>query len=153
MIVFSQYTETVRALTVALKDRKVDVVNLTGENSQDERQWAVDRFQNDPDTIAFVANMKAGGVGLTLTAASIVMFADMDWSPETHRQAEDRAHRIGQTGTVNVYYYIAEETIEEDIIDILTQKQETIGALTGGETTIKPFMDRLIKRVAEGIPK
>lgn len=153
VIVFSQYTETVRALTVALKDRKVDVVNLTGENSQDERQWAVDRFQNDPDTIAFVANMKAGGVGLTLTAASIVMFADMDWSPETHRQAEDRAHRIGQTGTVNVYYYIAEETIEEDIIDILTQKQETIGALTGGETTIKPFMDRLIKRVAEGIPK
>ncbi len=157
VIVFTQYTQTVRALTSMLKDRighdgkraraNLGVVNLTGENSQDERQWAVDQFQKDDDTKVFISNIKAGGVGITLTAASIVIFADMDWSPAVHRQAEDRAHRIGQTGTVNVYYYVAENTIEEDVIDILTQKQETIGTLTGEETTIKAFMDRLKKHV------
>ena len=112
-----------------------------------ERQEAVDGFQNKDDIMVFVANIKAGGVGITLTAASQVIFADMDWSPEIHRQAEDRAHRIGQTGTVNVYYYVMEKTIEEDIVDVLTQKQETIGTLTGGDTTIKVFMDLLVERM------
>lgn len=149
VIVFSQYTATIRRLDALLGNRGMGAVTLTGEDDQQSRQQAVDSFQNDDETKVFIANIKAGGVGLTLTAASIVIFADMDWSPETHRQAEDRAHRIGQTGTVNVYYYIAENTIEEDIIDILTQKQETIGALTGGDTIIKPFMDRLMARVAQ----
>lgn len=147
VIVFSQYTETIRQIAAALREKKIGTVTLTGENDMQERQEAVDGFQKNDDIMAFVANIKAGGIGLTLTAASHVIFADMEWSPELHRQAEDRAHRIGQTGTVNVYYYVAEKTIEEDIIDILTSKQETIGALTGGETTIKPFMDRLLRRV------
>lgn len=147
VIVFSQYTHTIRVLSALLREKKIGFTTLTGEDDQDSRQSAVDRFQNDDECKVFVANIKAGGVGITLTAASIVIFADMDWSPAIHRQAEDRAHRIGQTGTVNVYYYVAESTIEEDVIDILTQKQETIGTLTGGETTIKAFMDRLKERV------
>lgn len=146
VIVFTQYTATVEHIQQTLRARKIKSVTLTGASSAEDRQHAVDAFQNDPAFKVFVANIKAGGVGLTLTAASIVMFADMEWSPEIHRQAEDRAHRIGQTGTVNVYYYVADGTIEEDIIDILTAKQETIGVLTGGETTIKPFMDRLLER-------
>lgn len=145
VIIFSQYTKTIVELRNKMSGKKIRCVTLTGEDDQDQRQKAVDSFQQDGSDV-FIANIKAGGIGLTLTAASIVMFADMEWSPEIHRQAEDRAHRIGQTGTVNVYYYIAENTIEEDIIDILTAKQETIGTLTGGETTIKAFMDRLIER-------
>ncbi len=149
VIVFSQYTDTIHTLQTQLNKMKpvVTSVRLTGEDDQDSRQRAVDSFQREDGPSVFIANIKAGGIGLTLTAASIVIFADMDWSPAVHRQAEDRAHRIGQAGTVNVYYYVAESTIEEDVIDILTQKQETIGTLTGGETTIKAFMDRLKKRV------
>lgn len=149
VIVFSQYTGTINALQERLNNLKplVTSVRLTGADDQNSRQRAVDSFQNENGPKVFIANIKAGGIGLTLTAASIVIFADMDWSPAIHRQAEDRAHRIGQAGTVNVYYYVAESTIEEDVIDILTQKQETIGTLTGEETTIKAFMDRLKQRV------
>lgn len=148
VIVFTQYTKTVEELQTALHKAKIETVSLTGATKSEDRQQAVDDFQNNPDVKVFIANIKAGGVGITLTAASIVMFADMEWSPEIHRQAEDRAHRIGQTGTVNVYYYIANNTIEEDIIDILSQKQETIGVLTDSETTIKPFMERMQKKLA-----
>lgn len=147
VIIFSQYTQTIKDIASALRTKKIGVVTLTGENDMKERQEAVDGFQNKDDIMVFVANIKAGGVGITLTAASQVIFADMDWSPEIHRQAEDRAHRIGQTGTVNVYYYVMEKTIEEDIVDVLTQKQETIGTLTGGDTTIKVFMDLLVERM------
>lgn len=147
VIIFSQYTGTIQRLDAIFDERGIDAVTLTGADDQDSRQRSVDDFQNG-DAKVFIGNMKAAGVGLTLTAASIVIFADMEWSPTIHEQCEDRAHRIGTTGTVNVYYYVADGTIEEDIIDILTAKQETIGVLTGGETTIKPFMDRLIKRVA-----
>lgn len=147
VIVFSQYTETIRQISSLLREKKIKTVTLTGADNMDQRQLAVDSFQNDKDTMAFVANIKAAGIGINLTAASHVIFADMDWSPEIHRQAEDRAHRIGQTGTVNVYYYVVENTIEDDIIDILTLKQETIGVLTGGETTIKAFIDRVTERM------
>ena len=147
VIVFSQYTETIKILEEKLIEKKIKCVTLTGENNMKERQDAVDDFQNKDEVMVFVANIKAGGVGLNLTRASHVMFADMDWSPELHRQAEDRAHRIGQQGTVNVYYYVIQDTIEEDIIDILTAKQETIGTITGGDTTIQVFMDLLIDRI------
>lgn len=147
VIVFSQYTGTINAMAEAMKKAKIEYVTLTGQDDADSRQEAVDSFQNDEECKVFIANIKAGGIGITLTAASIVMFADMDWSPEIHRQAEDRAHRIGQTGTVNIYYYIADGTIEEDIIDTLSAKQETIGVLTDGDTTIKPFMDRLLAKI------
>ncbi len=148
VIVFSQFTETIGRIAMELRERKIGTVTLTGSDDMEARQISVDNFQNNPETKVFVANIKAGGVGLNLTAASIVMFADMDWSPQIHNQAMDRAHRIGQKGTVNVYFYILEGTIEEDIMDVLSAKQETIGTLTGGETTIKPFLDLLAKRAS-----
>ena len=131
VIVFSQYTETIHQLAQEL--RKEGVVTLTGADDQNARQRAVDAFQGTDSVKVFVANLKAGGVGLTLTAATIVMFADMDWSPEQHAQAEDRAHRIGQGGTVNVYYYVTTGTIEEDIVRILEAKKEIIKALVEGQ--------------------
>lgn len=147
VIIFSQYTETIKQIAAILREKKIGTVTLTGADNMQQRQNSVDGFQNDKTIMVFVANIKAAGIGINLTAASHVIFADMDWSPEMHRQAEDRAHRIGQTGTVNVYYYVVNDTIEEDIIDVLTLKQETIGVLTGGETTIKAFVDRIVKKV------
>lgn len=151
VVVFSQYTETINILCDNLKVKKIKAVRLTGQNSMDERQDAVDRFQNDEDVKVFVANIKAGGVGINLTSASIVMFADMEWSPEIHNQASDRLHRIGQKQMVNVYYYVAEDTIEEDIIAILETKRKIINELIGGsdiDTSIsREFMKLLKKRL------
>jgi len=73
-------------------------------------------------------------VGITLTKASIVIFADLDWTVTSHDQAEDRAHRIGQAGTVNVYYYVIKGTVEDKIIELLTKKRETIAQIIEGKT-------------------
>jgi len=111
----------------------IGVTALTGDCDMAYRQASVDSFQNDPRVKVFVANIKAGGVGINLTKASIVMFADMEWRPEIHNQAMDRAHRIGQTGTVNVYYYIAKGTIEEDIAEILETKKDIMNQILDGK--------------------
>lgn len=129
VIVFTQYTETLKIITKRLGEKKIGCAALMGEMGQVGRQVSVDAFQNEDDIKVFVSNIKAGGVGITLTAASIVMFADMDWSPEIHNQAMDRAHRIGQTGTVNVYYYVVKDTIEEKIVELLGEKKEIISKL------------------------
>jgi len=137
IIIFSQYTQTIKTIAESLRAggrgiEKLKCVTLTGEDNMDERQLAVDSFQNNEDVRVFVSNIKAGGVGLNLTRANIVMFADMDWSPETHRQAEDRAHRIGQKEMVNVYYYVATDTIEEDIVGILNDKKNVMDQILEG---------------------
>lgn len=132
VIIFSQYTETIRTICARLANEGIRNVSLTGSDDMDARQVAIDGFQSDPKIQAFVANIKAGGVGITLTAASIVMFADMEWSPEIHHQAEDRAHRIGQEGTVNVYYYVAEDTIDRHIIEVLEEKKSEIEEVIDG---------------------
>ncbi len=133
VIVFSQYTKTIDAITDKMQELGIGVTALTGDCDMDYRQASVDSFQNDPRVKVFVANIKAGGVGINLTKASIVMFADMEWSPEIHNQAMDRAHRIGQTGTVNVYYYIAKGTIEEDIMEVLESKKEIMDQILEGK--------------------
>jgi SWI/SNF-related matrix-associated actin-dependent regulator 1 of chromatin subfamily A len=132
VIVFSQYMKTIDAITDKMQELGIGVTVLTGDCDMVYRQASVDAFQNDPRVKVFVANIKAGGVGINLTAASIVMFADMDWSPEIHNQAMDRAHRIGQSGTVNVYYYVAKGTIEEDIISLLEDKKNIAEQILDG---------------------
>lgn len=146
IIIFTQYKKTLELLEEGLKKIKYDfgktndfgnpllenieVATLSGETKN--RQQQVDAFQTNEKTRAFVANIKAGGVGINLTEASIVIFADMEWTPEIHSQAEDRAHRIGQNKMLNVYYYVAKDTIEEDIIKLLTEKKKIINELIDG---------------------
>ena len=154
IIVFSQYTKTIYQIEAELTEKKIGWVQLTGENDMDQRQKAVDDFQNKEDKKVFVANIKAGGVGLNLTSGSIVMFADMEWSPEIHNQAIDRAHRIGQSNMVNVYFYVAIGTIEEDIMETLKEKEGVIdNILKGGNKIVKNqsvyklMFDKLSNRV------
>lgn len=132
VIVFTSFKSVLEAYKKAVKRcRKVE---LTGSTSQKKRQEAVDQFQNDPDTKVFFGNIDAAGVGITLTAASKVVFPDPDWNPEVHSQAEDRAYRIGQKGTVNVYYYMAEDTIHEDIVlDMHVAKKAITAAIQEGK--------------------
>ncbi|MDE2022429.1 MAG: DEAD/DEAH box helicase [Patescibacteria group bacterium] len=145
VIVFSQFTETIERLKASLHAKNIRAVTLTGSDSTEDRQRAVDAFQKVDDISVFIGNIQAAGVGITLTAASIVIFIDMDWSPAVNEQAEDRAHRIGQQGTVNVYYYIVKGTIEEDIVQALLDKQGTIGNLMGGDGVQKALFELLRK--------
>lgn len=141
-LVFSSYDEPVRRIA----DRfGAAAVTLTGATPQARRQEFVDRFQSDPTARVFVANLVAGGVGITLTAARQVVFNDLDWVPANHWQAEDRAYRIGQTGTVNVTYLVGEGTIEEFVASTLHTKSDLIGAVVEGSGDVAVDADLLTR--------
>lgn len=107
-------------------------VKVTGEITGQQRQDAVDKFQNDDTCRLFVGNIKAAGVGLTLTAASDVAFIEYPWTPGDLTQAIDRTHRIGQTESVTVWYLVADGTIEEEIVNLLQAKAQIIGQAIDG---------------------
>jgi SWI/SNF-related matrix-associated actin-dependent regulator 1 of chromatin subfamily A len=110
----------------------------------------VDRFQNDPDCRVIVLNLAAGGVGLTLTAASNVAFVELGWTPGGHDQAEDRAHRIGQTDSVTAWYLLGENTIDQDIYALIEEKRAVVTAATDGEIVIDEgsMLNELLGRIA-----
>lgn len=114
------------------KYRKTCVI-LDGTTPMAQRRAVVDKFQNNNSCRVFIGNIKAAGVGLTLTAASTVAFAELDWVPGNHTQAEDRCHRIGTKSTVNVYYMVAQDTIEETLVKIIQQKQQVVRRTLDGE--------------------
>jgi hypothetical protein len=97
------------------------------------RQTLVDRFQQETGARVFVANIIAGGTGLNLTAATQVVFNDLDWLPTNHWQAEDRAYRIGQTRTVNVTYFVARDTIDDFVQAVLETKAALVNAIVEGD--------------------
>ncbi len=98
-------------------------VKLTGDTSQEDRQTAVDRFQTDPAVKVFIGSITAAGVGLTLTAAAHVVFAELDWVPANITQAEDRCHRIGQTGSVLVQHLVVDGSLDARMAKTIVAKQ------------------------------
>ena len=112
-------------------------VLLTGKTPSDKRQALVDRFQEDPRIRVFLANIVAGGIGTNLTAATQVVFNDLDWVPANHWQAEDRAYRIGQTRSVNVTYLVARNTIDDFVQTVLQKKAALVSAIVDG-TALAP---------------
>ena len=96
--------------------------------------------------------MTAGGIGITLTAASNVAFIELGWTPSSHRQAEDRLHRIGQKSCVTSYYLIGAGTIEEEIAQLLDKKQSVIDSIVDGEATQEfSIMSELVKSLGKKI--
>jgi superfamily II DNA or RNA helicase len=120
ILLFSQFTTMLGLIESALKDRGVDYVKLTGQSK--DRITPVERFQNH-EVPVFLISLRAGGVGLNLTAADTVIHYDPWWNPAVERQATDRAHRIGQDKAVFVYKLITEGTIEERILAMQARKQ------------------------------
>ena len=108
-------------------------VVLTGKTPVDRRQSLIDRFQQDEAVRVFVANIIAGGIGNNLTAATQVIFNDLDWVPAHHWQAEDRAYRIGQSRTVNATYLIAANTIDDFVQTVLERKRALVTAVVDGQ--------------------
>lgn len=109
---------------------KYNPARIIGGQTDNERQKEIDRFQHDGDhkdnpwtqTNLLIAGLRAGNMGINLTRASYVVFAELDWTPAIHRQAEDRLHRIGQEKTVFAYYLIGEGTLDESVAKVLVDK-------------------------------
>jgi SWI/SNF-related matrix-associated actin-dependent regulator 1 of chromatin subfamily A len=128
VIIFTNFTDTLQTIYQHFGKQ---AVYLDGSCSNAMRQQAVDQFQNDDKIKVFVGNLKAAGVGLTLTAAEVVIMNDLSFVPAEHAQAEDRAYRYGQKSNVLVYYPLFENTIEGAIYDILNRKKEIIRTVMG----------------------
>ncbi|MDE1769539.1 MAG: DEAD/DEAH box helicase [Thaumarchaeota archaeon] len=102
--------------------------SIIGGQSDKERQEGIDRFQNG-ETKLIIAGLRAGNVGINLSKARYVIFAELDWSPAIHRQAEDRLHRIGQKNTVFAYYLMGNGTLDDHVADVLVDKSYEIDAI------------------------
>ena len=130
VIIFTNFTDTLQTIYQHFGKQ---AVYLDGSCSNSMRQQAVDSFQNDEKIKVFVGNLKAAGVGLTLTSAEVVIMNDLSFVPAEHSQAEDRAYRYGQKSNVLVYYPIFDNTIEGAIYDILNKKKEIIRTVMGDQ--------------------
>ena len=118
-------------------------VCVRGGMSDKQKQQSVDRFQEDDSCMVFVGQIKAAGVGLTLTKAEIIIMNSLDWVPGTHEQAEDRAYRIGQKETVNIYYMLIDDTIDTLVWNILNEKKKVIGTIMGETDIITEFLNKI----------
>ena len=130
IIIFTNFTDTLQTIYQHFGKQ---AVYLDGSCSNAVRQQAVDQFQNNEKITVFVGNLKAAGVGLTLTAAEVVIMNDLSFVPAEHSQAEDRAYRYGQKSNVLVYYPIFENTIEGAIYNILNKKKQIIRTVMGDQ--------------------
>ena len=132
LLLFSQFTTMLDVLAVRLKKAKVSFYMLTGSTSKEKRAQMVHAF-NEDDTSVFCISLKAGGTGLNLTAADIVIHYDPWWNLAVQNQATDRAHRIGQQNVVSVYRLFMKDTIEERIRALQERKRELADEILSGE--------------------
>lgn len=130
-LVFSQFTSLLALLEMRLAAKGWTYEYLDGATT--DRQARVERFQNDPACPLFLISLKAGGLGLNLTAAEYVFLLDPWWNPAVEAQAIDRAHRIGQRRPVFAYRLIAQDTVEQKILELQAEKRELADALLNGD--------------------
>ena len=137
-MIFTCYDLVVQDVMEAFKG---NVVKITGNDSDIERQQAVEEFQRGEKQV-LVANIIAGGVGITLIKAKQLIFNDFDWVPANHFQAEDRIHRIGQNEIVTInYIYAKGAKIDEYMSNLLEEKSEAINTIIDGDLGEKFSVD------------
>lgn len=128
VVVFAYHKEIIDKLCDALKS--FTSVKLYGGMSDSQKNESVVRFQSDPSVRVFIGQITAAGTGLTLTAASTVLFAELDWVPGNVTQAEDRCHRMGQRDTVRVVHLVLRNSVDGRMVRALVDKQNTIERIT-----------------------
>lgn len=153
IIVFSVYNQTLVDLHEKYKNKSV---LLTGSSSEDERKNAREQFQTNPEIKLFCGGLKSAGVGLNLTKATSVIFADYSWVPADHWQGEDRMCRIGNTAEkVSIYQLVALNTIDSYMKEIFNKKKELFeklieGKIKGGEEKRQlSIMKEIINKIEE----
>ena len=146
VIVFTNFT---KSLEMILQHFGKSAVRLDGQMSQKERQLSVDNFQNDEKITVFVGNIKAAGVGITLTAAEAVVMNDLSFLPSDHSQAEDRSYRYGQKNNVLVYYPIFDNTVEGIIYDILKKKKNIFETIMGDNANSMDSVEEIMNLINE----
>lgn len=135
VLVFSQFVQMLHILRDALKKRDIPYAYLDG--STRDRMAQVDAFNNNPAIPVFLVSLKAGGSGLNLTGANVVIHYDPWWNPAVEDQATDRTHRIGQTRTVYSIKLVTENSIEQKVIELQRRKRVLISAAIGTATSIE----------------
>ncbi|KAG6372308.1 P-loop containing nucleoside triphosphate hydrolase protein [Boletus reticuloceps] len=131
ILIFSQFTQILDILQAVLKQKSIKYLLLTGSTAVDIRQSLVDEFTEDESIPVFLLSTKAGGMGINLTAASVVIMFDQDFNPHNDRQAQDRAYRIGQKRNVDVVKLITRGSIEEDMLRLGETKLALDEAVAG----------------------
>jgi SNF2 family DNA or RNA helicase len=140
LVVFTQFQKSAKLLAKLLDKQKIGYGIIHGGVKTEQRQKEVNKFQNNKDCKVFIATIKTGGLGLTLTAGSIAVFLDKDWTTANNNQAVDRLHRIGQEKNVTVIELLAKDSIEEYIEKLLAEKQKTFDSLIEGKITPKEIL-------------
>ena len=144
VIIFTNFTEPL--MEIWSKYKKV-AVPLYGRMNQEQRQESVDSFQNNPKIKIFVSNIKAGGVGITLTAGEVVIFNDLSFVPSDMAQAEDRDFRIGQNKNVSCLYPIFDNTLERIIYNIVQKKKRVIDTVMGDHMEDEDLMLSILEEM------
>ncbi|ACI64555.1 predicted protein, partial [Thalassiosira pseudonana CCMP1335] len=148
-LIFAQFTQSLDVVERFLFEPhmpSLEYLRLDGKVPSNRRSAIVERFNHDDNIKVLLLTTKVGGLGLNLTGADKVIFLEPDWNPFVDLQAMDRAHRIGQTKTVNVYRLITTDTIEEKIMKLQQRKQTTSDAVVNTENSTMYSMgtDRLL---------
>jgi superfamily II DNA or RNA helicase len=146
VLLFSQFTSFLSIVRSRLDKDGIVYEYLDGQTR--DRQSRVERFQNDPDCKLFLISLKAGGLGLNLTAADYVFLLDPWWNPAVEAQAIDRTHRIGQTRNVFAYRLIAKDTVEEKVLELQAKKRDLADAIIGEDNSL---ISRLQKEDLEAL--
>jgi superfamily II DNA or RNA helicase len=139
-LVFSQFTSMLGILRHRLEEEKIRYEYLDGQTQ--DRAAPVQRFQNDQESKLFLISLKAGGLGLNLTAAEYVYLLDPWWNPAVEAQAIDRTHRIGQTRSVFAYRLIAKDTVEEKVLELQQTKREIADAIINQDNSLLRNLSR-----------
>ncbi|MDU2199077.1 MAG: helicase-related protein, partial [Peptostreptococcaceae bacterium] len=132
ILIFSQFTKVLGLIGDRLKENNIPYSYLDGKTDAKKRLSLVNEFNESEDTKIFLISLKAGGTGLNLTSASMVIHFDPWWNPSVENQASDRAHRIGQNNVVDVVKLIAKDTVEEKVIGLQESKKDLIDSVIDG---------------------
>jgi SNF2 family DNA or RNA helicase len=142
LLLFSTYTSMFEIIENELEKEQIQYFKLTGQTKVDKRIELVDEFNNNEEIKVFLISLKAGGTGLNLTGADMVIHYDPWWNLAAENQATDRAYRIGQKNNVQVYKLITKNSIEEKIYDLQEKKAKLIDNVLDTKTS---FISKLSK--------